>query len=94
MLSATATLPKIYNRFHSQQIENHITVDYPKGSDIMSGVKTQISLEHRNTSENMVVNIISAEPLRPHQLRAALNDAVGNHWDYKQLSLAAFDYEF
>ena len=94
MLSATATFPKIYNRFHSQQIENHITVDYPKGSCVMSGVKTQISLEHRNTGTNTVVDILSTEPLRPHQLRAALNDALSDHWDYKILSLAAFDYEF
>lgn len=87
-------LPKVYNRFHSQQLETHITVEYPQGECVMSGVKTQISLEHRHNGETLTLNIISQEPLRPHQLRAAINQALGDHWQYKQLALSCHDYEF
>ena len=87
-------LPKVNNRFHSQQLETHITVEYPQGDCVMSGVKTQISLEHRRNGETLSLNIISQKPLRPHQLRAAINKAIGDHWKYKQLAIACHDYEF
>lgn len=52
-------LPKVYNRFHSQQLETHITVEYPQGECVMSGVKTQISLEHRHNGETLTLNIMA-----------------------------------
>jgi|694.fasta_scaffold46040_9 hypothetical protein len=87
-------LPKVNNRFHSQQLETHITVEYPQGDCVMSGVKTQISLEHRRNGQPLTVDILSMQPLRPHQLRAAINQALGDHWQYKQLALSCHNYEF
>lgn len=90
----TQVKPADHSRFSTWQLEPTIELDYPKGSVVMSGTKTQVSLEHRKTGENVVLNIYSREPLRPHQLREAITQATGDHWDYKQLSLAAFPYEF
>ena len=87
-------LPKIYNRFHSHEVETNISVNYPTDQIILSGVRTQVSLEHRRNGQTLTVDIFSKQPLRPHQLRAAINQATGNHWDYKTLSLACKDYEF
>ena len=87
-------LPKIYNRFHSHQLESNLTANYPENEVILSGVKTQVTLEHRRNGQTLTLDIFSKEPLRPHQLRAAINQATGDHWQYKILALAAFDYEF
>ncbi|MFM7189610.1 MAG: hypothetical protein ACKN9E_08255 [Microcystaceae cyanobacterium] len=87
-------LPKIYNRFHSYQLETNISIDYPKGEVILSGTQTQATLEHRKTGDTLTLDIFSKEPLRPHQLRAAINQATGDHWQYRTLTLACFDYEF
>jgi len=87
-------LPKIYNRFYSHQLETNLTVNYPATEVILSGVKTQAVLEHRKSGETLTVDIFSKEPLRPHQLRAAITQATGNHWQYRTLSLACKDYEF
>ncbi|MFM7191718.1 MAG: hypothetical protein ACKN9E_13205 [Microcystaceae cyanobacterium] len=87
-------LPKIYNRFHSHQLETNLTANYPENEVILSGVKTQVTLEHRRNGQTLTLDIFSKDPLRPHQLRSAINQDTGNHWDYKTLSLACFDYEF
>jgi len=88
------SLPKVYNRFHSHEVETNLTAHYPADQVILSGTKTQTMLENRKTGETLTLDIFSKQPLRPHQLRAAINQALGDHWQYKILALAAFDYEF
>lgn len=88
-------LPKIVNRYHPILNEDsEITVNYPHGVAILSGVRTVVELENRRSAETLSLNIISKKPLRPCQLRAAINKALGDHWQYKQLAIACHNYEF
>lgn len=89
------SLPKISNRYHPNlNQDSEITTNYPQDAAILSGVKTVVELENRRSGETLSLNIISQQPLRPHQLRAAINQAMGDHWLYKQLALSCHNYEF
>jgi len=92
---ALESLPKIVNRYHpTLNQDSEITTNYPHDATVLSGVRTVVELENRRNGETLSLNIISQKPLRPHQLRAAINQAIGDHWKYKQLAIACHDYEF
>lgn len=70
-------LPKVVNRYHPVlNQDSEVTVNYPQNATILSGVRTVVELENRRSGETLSLNIISQEPLRPHQLRAAINQAL------------------
>ena len=54
-------------------------------------VKTIALMEHRQTKEPVTVEIISKEPLRPHQLRESLDKQLGNRWHYRTLDLSCIE---
>ena len=54
-------------------------------------VKTIALMEHRQTKEPVTVEIISKEPLRPHQLRESLDKELGNRWHYRTLDLSCVE---
>jgi hypothetical protein len=89
---AVQSLPTITNRFKSYQTATDLTYFL---DDVVSGTKTQVTLEIKKTGETFTLEIISKQPLRNQELRYAIAQATGRtHWDFKIQNLAAFDYEF
>ena len=60
-----------------------------------SGVCTSLILEDRHDGRVYDLMIVSDEPLRNHEVKAAIAKATGrSHWEFKQQALSCKGYEF
>lgn len=63
-------------------------------SDPSHGVETRILVQCRKSALLTTVITISRIDLRPCEMRQALDQALGDRWQYKLIGINSFPYEF
>lgn len=63
-------------------------------SDPTNGVETRVLMQCRKTNLLLTVVIVFDTDLRPCEMRQALDQALGDRWQYKLIGIKSFPYEF
>lgn len=63
-------------------------------SDPSHGVETRILMQCRKSNLLRTVIVIYDTDLRPCEMRQALDQALGDRWQYKLIGIKSFPYEF